>query len=204
MGTHCSCKWLRYRSCRKPSPLCFKQKSLESSHLKKEKNPWLFFPVWCHMERHLLTVLFWKYNSHFCFICCAINPPSWGLKHALILPTTARRVCYGQQQEACRNLWGVCVSAEKEPQSQFAVSFHYSRRNFLMESGLCSRQTLHKREMPGLALRLVCCKGSGGKRETEKQGSWNQGSSQEVQMFGWQNGHLLWMRIFPPPPISPS
>lgn len=157
--------------------------------------------MWCHVERHLPMVLFWKYSSHFCFICCAINPPSWGLKHALILPTTARRVCYGQQQEACRNLWGVCVSAEKEPWSQFAVSFHYSRRNFLMESGSCSRQTLHKREMPGLALRLVWCIGNKKERNWElkvKKRAEIQGSPQELQVLGWQNGQLLWMRTFPP------
>lgn len=156
--------------------------------------------MWCHVERHLPMVLFWKYSSHFCFICCAINPPSWGLKHALILPTTARRVCYGQQQEACRNLWGVCVSAEKEPRSQFAVSFHYSRRNFLMESGSCSRQTLHKREMPGLALRLVWCIGNKKERNWElkvKKRAEIQGSPQELQVLGWQNGQLLWMRTFP-------
>lgn len=103
----------------------------------------------CDVVSHGKTsppVLFWKYNSRFWFICCAISPPSWGLKHALILLTTARRVYYGQQQEACKNLWGVCISAEKEPWSLFAVSFLYSRRNFLLERGSCSRQTLHKRQ----------------------------------------------------------
>lgn len=198
MGTPCNCTWLRYRSWRKPLPLCFRQKSLKASHEQKST---CVLPMWCHVERHLPMVLFWKYSSHFCFICCAINPPSWGLKHALILPTTARRVCYGQQQEACRNLWGVCVSAEKEPWSQFAVSFHYSRRNFLMESGSCSRQTLHKREMPGLALRLVWCIGNKEERNWElkvKKRAEIQGSPQELKVLGWQNGPPHFFLLFTP------
>lgn len=105
-----------------------------------------FLAMWCHMKRHLPQCCFGNTIVVFCFICCAISPPSWGLKYALILLMTARGVYCGQQQEACRNLWGVCISAENEPSSLLAVSFHYSRGNFLQERGSCSRQTLHKRE----------------------------------------------------------
>lgn len=179
---------------------CLSVSDKNPSKLHTNKNPRAFFQ--CGVT--------WKGISPWCcfgntvviFVLSAVpsTPPSWGLKHALILPTTARRVCYGQQQEACRNLWGVCVSAEKEPRSQFAVSFHYSRRNFLMESGSCSRQTLHKREMPGLALRLVWCIGNKKERNWElkvKKRAEIQGSPQELQVLVWQNGQLLWMRTFP-------
>lgn len=183
-----NCKWLRRKSCRKPLPL-FQTVIPRSFILAK-------IPVISSdavSQRHLPPVLLWKYNSHFCFICCAISPPSWGLKHALILLTTARRVYYGQQQEACRNLWGVCTSAEKEPWSLFAVSFHYSRRNFLLERRSSSRQTLHKRQRDartgskaGLLQRE-----QGRKRNQDLKGKRRgeiQGSSQELQELGWQDG----------------